>query len=96
MSFFKEFTKYEFISVAGKRYVNIIVLTTILFISIFTVIFSQALQDYLKKKMDSPFVKFITIDNEKNETSEKRVEANIMTLNKDTAHFKINKILCVD
>ncbi len=95
MGFFRAFTKYEFISVAGKQYINIIVLTTILFVSIFTVIFSQALQDYLKKKMDSPFVKFITIDNEKNETSDKRVEANIITLNKDTAHYKINKIFPV-
>lgn len=96
MGFFKLFTKFEFISVAGKRYINIIVLTTILFISIFTVIFSQALQDYLKKKMDSPFVKFITIDNEKHDPTVKSIEGDITTtVNKDTTRFKINKIFPV-
>ena len=97
MSFFKNFTKYEFYSVAGKRYQNVIVLTGILFISIFTVIFSTALQDYLKVKMDSPFVKFITIDNEKNESSGKKVEATLETLNEPNliSKYNINKIFGV-
>jgi len=65
MKFFKEFTLLEFKSVAGKKSQNIWILTAILLVSVVTVIFSQALQDYLQKKMDSPFVKFISFDKDK-------------------------------
>jgi ABC-type antimicrobial peptide transport system permease subunit len=66
MKFFIRFTLAEFKSVAGSKFQNVLVLTVILSISILTVVFSQALQDYLQKKMDSPFVKFINVDNVEN------------------------------
>jgi ABC-type antimicrobial peptide transport system permease subunit len=93
MLFFKEFTILEFKSVAGRKFVNIWILTSILLISVLTVIFSQALQDYLRKKMDSPFVKFISFDKEKFNSYLPGNPPDIDSLNNKELlrRFKINK-----
>jgi ABC-type antimicrobial peptide transport system permease subunit len=97
MRFYIRFTSAEFKSVAGPKYQNVFVLTFILSISILTVVFSQALQSYLQKKMDSPFVKFINVDNVENYSESGAKKASLYSLNEKSTlkRYQINELFGV-
>ena len=97
MKFFIRFTLAEFKSVAGPKLQNVLVLTVILSISILTVVFSQALQDYLQKKMDSPFVKFINVDNVENFSEIGTKKTSLYDLNEKSVlnRYQINQLFGV-
>ena len=61
----KDFYRYfgipEFNSIAGKKYINLIVLTIILFISLLAIGLGKSSTSYLKNKMDNPFIKFVNV-----------------------------------
>ena len=60
-AFYNKFLSPEFKSIAGKRYSNFLLLILILLLSILTIGFGEGAKQYLAKKMDSPFVSFISV-----------------------------------
>tara|TARA_B100001057_G_C22827130_1_gene941867 strand:+ start:369 stop:1886 length:1518 start_codon:yes stop_codon:yes gene_type:complete len=59
--FFKKFAKPELKSISGKRYTNLLVLSTILTLSIMAIGLGQGAISYLDKKMNNPFVSFVNV-----------------------------------
>ena len=64
--FISQFAFPEFYSVAGKKLINLLVLIFILTIALLALGIGNSTIDYLRLKMDNPFVKFITVTNEYN------------------------------
>lgn len=60
--FYYLFVSAEFKAIQGKRSSNSMLLFTIILISLITLGFGKAMLDYLKVKMDSPFVQFVDIN----------------------------------
>jgi len=52
----------EFKSIAGNKGINLIILTFIIFISLIAIGLGESVTQYLKVKMDDPFIKFINVD----------------------------------
>jgi len=59
--FIKKFAKPELKFIAGKRYVNLIVLSVILIISMLAIGLGKGAVQYLDEKMNSPFVSFVNV-----------------------------------
>ena len=59
--FFKKFAKPELKSIAGKRYSNLLVLSTILILSMMAIGLGEGAISYLDKKMNNPFVSFVNV-----------------------------------
>jgi hypothetical protein len=59
--FFKKFANPELKSISGKRYTNLLVLSTILTLSIMAIGLGQGAISYLDKKMNNPFVSFVNV-----------------------------------
>ena len=59
--FFKKFAKPEFKYIAGKRYSNLIVLSVILILSMIAIGLGKGAIAYLEKKMNNPFVSFVSV-----------------------------------
>lgn len=60
-SFFKQFTKPELVSIAGKRYRNFWILVLILLVALLAIGLGKGAMKYLQVRMDNPFIKFITV-----------------------------------
>ena len=61
IQFFKKFAKPELKSIAGKRYSNLLVLSTILILSMMAIGLGEGAISYLDKKMNNPFVSFVNV-----------------------------------
>ena len=59
--FFKKFAKPELKSISGKRYSNLLVLSTILILSMMAIGLGEGAINYLDKKMNNPFVSFVNV-----------------------------------
>jgi len=59
--FFKKFAKPELKSIAGKRYSNLLVLSTILILSMLAIGLGKGSISYLDKKMNNPFVSYVNV-----------------------------------
>ena len=59
--FFKKFAKPELKYIAGKRYSNLLVLSTILILSMLAIGLGEGAISYLDKKMNNPFVSFVNV-----------------------------------
>ena len=60
-AFIKHFGWPEFKSIAGKRGLNLVILTIIIFISLIAIGLGESSTRYLKVKMDDPFIKFANV-----------------------------------
>lgn len=82
LDFLKLFAIPELKSIAGKRYRNFVVLVIMFIITLFAIGLGKTSIEYLRVKMDNPFVKFIKINIP--------YEANVSSL--DIESLKDNKI----
>jgi hypothetical protein len=64
ISFLKVFIVPEAKSIAGRKYVNLFTLSIIFILSILSLSLGYSIIDYLRFKMDNPFIKFISVTNE--------------------------------
>ena len=92
--FFKKFAKPELKSIAGKRYSNLLVLSTMLILSMMAIGLGEGAISYLDEKMNNPFVSFVNVkipsDNpfQIPEIKEFHNEAEIKRLKEDSSYVK--------
>lgn len=93
--FFKKFAKPELKSISGKRYSNLLVLSTILILSMMAIGLGEGAISYLDKKMNNPFVSFVNVQipYELNITiedlKEKHNQIEIEKQNEDSSYVKL-------
>lgn len=89
--FYRYFGIPEFKSIAGKRYKNLIILSIIIFIALMAIGLGNSSTNYLKEKMDNPFIKFVNVNIPYN-SLDKSFDIRDFSNTKLEKHFDYNEV----